>query len=301
MQAGFPVLAAFDAMTLSPFAADAPFDRPWTLAEPVTLASVGLHTGRVVTLRALPAPAGTGLLFRRVDLPGAPTVPALAGHASQTYLSTTLVAGEASVQTVEHVLAGLWGLGVSDAWIELDGPEAPGMDGSAKPLVDAILAVGIEPLAGRRHRVALPAAGVAEGDRSVSIVTAASPSITVACDYGHPQAGPQILHLALTPEVFAREIAPARTFCLQHEAEAMRAAGLAKGGSFENAVVFGPDGPSSALRFADEPARHKALDLIGDLALVGAHWDGHVVAVKAGHGLHVALARKVLARTEATV
>ena len=175
------------------------------------------------------------------------------------------------------------------------------MDGSALPLVEAVLAVGVEPLAGRRRRMALPAAGVAEGDRSVSVVPATGPAVTIACDYGHAQAGPQLLHLALTPEVFAREIAPARTFCLQREAEAMRAAGLAKGGSFENAVVFGPNGPSSALRFPDEPARHKALDLVGDLALVGAWWDGHVVAVKAGHGLHVALAQQVLARMEAPV
>jgi UDP-3-O-[3-hydroxymyristoyl] N-acetylglucosamine deacetylase len=289
-------------MTLSPFAADIPLERPWTLAGPVSLSSVGLHTGRVITVRVLPAPAGTGLVFRRVDLPGAPTIPALATLATQTYLSTTLEANGASVQTVEHLLAGLWGLGVSDAWIELDGPEAPGMDGSALPLVEAVLAVGVEVLPGRRRRLALPAAGVAEGDRSVSVVPCAgAAAVTIACDYGHPQAGPQLLHLALTPEVFAREIAPARTFCLQREAEAMRAAGLAKGGSVENAVVFGPDGPSSALRFPNEPARHKALDLIGDLALVGAWWDGHVVAVKAGHGLHVALAQQVLARMEAPV
>jgi UDP-3-O-[3-hydroxymyristoyl] N-acetylglucosamine deacetylase len=288
-------------MTLSPLAADAPFDRPWTLAEPIALASVGLHTGRTIQLRVLPAPAGTGLVFRRVDLPGAPTIPALASHATQTYLSTTLVAGEASVQTVEHVLAGLWGLGVSDAWIELDGPEAPGMDGSAKPLVDAILAVGVEVLPGRRRVYGLPAGGVMEGDRSVSVVPADAPSLTIACDYGHPDAGPMLLNLSLTPAVFAHEIAAARTFCLQHEAEAMRAAGLAKGGSFENAVVFGADGPSTPLRFVDEPARHKALDLIGDLALVGAHWTGHVVAVKAGHGLHVALARQAQAPVEAPV
>ncbi|MDB5099156.1 MAG: lpxC [Cyanobacteria bacterium RYN_339] len=287
-------------MTFSPIAVDAPFSRPWTLAAPIALASVGLHSGRTIQLSVLPAPAGTGLAFRRVDLPGAPVIPALANHATQTYLSTTLVAGEASVQTVEHVLAALWGLGLTDAWIDLDGPEAPGMDGSALPLVEAILEVGVVALPGLRRRHAIQG-GVAEGERSVSVVPSDRSVVTIACDYGHPDAGARILTFDLTPAVFAREIAPARTFCLQHEAEAMRAAGLAKGGSFDNAVVFGPDGPSSALRFPDEPARHKALDLIGDLALVGAQWSGHVVAVKAGHGLHVALARQALAPREIPV
>jgi UDP-3-O-[3-hydroxymyristoyl] N-acetylglucosamine deacetylase len=266
------------------------------LAAPVELAGIGLHSGSPARLRIEPAPTGTGLVFRRADLPGSAPIPALASHVCHSYLSTTLAAGGATVQTVEHVLAALWGLGITDAWLLLDGPEAPGQDGSCAPLVALIERAGVCALEGRRHEPVLGHGGVAEGERSVTAVPAEERRLTLAVDYGHPAAGPQVKHFVLTPEVFAREIAPARTFCLAAEAEAMRAAGLAKGGSYENAVVFGPDGPSSPLRFADEPVRHKALDLVGDLALLGVHWRGHVVAVKAGHGLHVAFAQQALAR-----
>lgn len=279
--------------TASDLAADLPWERPWTVAEPVCFEGVGMHTGELSALRLLPAPAGTGYRFRRMDLPGRPEVLAVAEHVVDTRMSTNLAVGDVRIQTVEHLLAALWGLGVSDVNIELEGPEVPIMDGSAAPFVAAIETAGVEAIAGVRPVLALQAAGIGEGDRLVSTLPGHEPRISVAVDYHHPHAGAGLYQAVLTPALFAREIAPARTFGFMHEVAQMRAAGLAKGGSADNAIVIDADGPSSPLRFPDELVRHKALDLVGDMALVGARWLGQVVAVKAGHGLHTRLAAQL--------
>jgi UDP-3-O-[3-hydroxymyristoyl] N-acetylglucosamine deacetylase len=270
-----------------------PWEQPWTVAETLQFTGVGLHTGAPVTLTIVAAPAGTGLVFRRCDLPGMPSIPASLDHVSHTQLSTTLAANGASVQTVEHLLAALWGMGVSDAWLELNGPEVPILDGSAAPFATALARGGLRALAGRRPTLQLAARRVDEGDRSVEARPADECRISIKVDYSHPQAGAQSYTTLLSPAIFEREIAPARTFGFLHEVEALQAAGFARGGSTLNAVVISETGTSSPLRFADEFVRHKALDLMGDLALLGARWSGHVVAVKAGHGLHVALAREL--------
>jgi UDP-3-O-[3-hydroxymyristoyl] N-acetylglucosamine deacetylase len=287
-------------MIADPTAAQDAWPRAWTLATPLDFEGVGVHSGMSARVRLVPAPAGHGFVFHRVDLPGAPAIPARAEHVSHTVMSTTLSVEDCAVHTVEHLLAALAGLGVTDARIEVDGPEVPILDGSAWPFVEAIRAAGIRVLDAPRPVVALPLAACSEGDKTLTVVPGSHAEVTYAVDFGHPLAGPQLFHALLTPAYFAREIAPARTFGFLRDVEALRAAGLAKGGSVENAIVIMDDRYSSELRFADELVRHKVLDLIGDLALLGASWTGHVVAVKAGHKLHNALARQVGATVRRT-
>lgn len=288
-------------MRHDPLDATTPWAQAWTVAAPLTLAGVGLHAGAPATARVVPAPAGHGLVFHRVDLPGTPGIPATWAHVSDTRLSTTLQCEQARLSTVEHLLAALWGLGVSDARIEVDGPEVPILDGSARPFAEAIVETGVRVLDAARPVRALPSLGLTDGDKAMSVVPDDAARLTCVIDFGQPHAGPQIFHRNLSPRVFYDEIAAARTFCFRRDVEAMRAAGLARGGSLENAIVLDADGPSSPLRFSDELARHKALDLIGDLALLGSFWCGHVIAVKAGHPLHTRFARALAERVPAAV
>ncbi|HEY9721242.1 MAG TPA: UDP-3-O-acyl-N-acetylglucosamine deacetylase [Oscillatoriaceae cyanobacterium] len=283
-------------MRHDPLDAQTPWSQAWTVADPLTFAGVGLHAGTPATARVIPAPAGHGLVFHRVDLPGSPGIPATWAHVVDTRLSTTLAKGEARISTVEHLLAALWGMGVSDARLEVDGPEVPILDGSARPYAEAIAETGVRVLDAPRRVQALPNLGLTEGDKAVSAVPDDACKLTCVIDFGQPHAGPQIFHCTLTPRVFYDEIAAARTFCFRRDVEAMREAGLARGGSLDNAIVLDADGPSSPLRFSDELARHKALDLLGDLALLGSAWCGHVLAVKAGHPLHTRFARAIAER-----
>lgn len=268
--------------------------KQWTLKRSIAFEGIGLHSGAMVRMTLRPAPEGFGVRFVRSDLLGAPAVPALAEYVVDTRLSTTLGHGMARISTVEHLMAALWMLGVSNLEILVDGPELPILDGSALPYAGGILEVGRREQAARRPRFLFDhRLEVDQGDRSVLFQPSPSrlPEVTYIIDYGHPHVGPQLFEGHLDEERFVREIAPARTFCLLSEVEAMRKAGLAKGGSLDNAVVIGDEGPLNALRFPDECVRHKVLDLIGDLALTGLDWVGAVVAAKAGHPLHVALAR----------
>lgn len=284
-----------------PTSPDAPFDQRWTLAGETVVTGIGVHSGVQVALRLAPASAGDGYVFVRADLPGAPRIAARPANVRSGHLATVLQAGEASVSTVEHLLAALWGLGFTDAELILDGPEVPILDGSAAPWVEALRRVGANALAAPRPYLDLPAAGVMAADRSVSAVPGLTTAVTVACDYGRSPAGPMLYALDLTPASFAAELAPARTFALEEDVQAMRDAGLIKGASLDCAVVVGRDGFSAPLRFPDELVRHKALDLIGDMALVGAWWRGRLVAVKAGHALHTDLARAVVRQLEGTI
>ncbi len=268
--------------------------KQWTLRQPFTLTGVGLHSGEPVNVRVLPAPPHHGLAFSRVDLPGKPRIPALAEFVSDVTLSTSLARGRAAVRTVEHLLAALSGMGVSNALIAVDGPEIPAMDGSAQAFARAIADAGRVALpAERRILEILDRCEIDLGDRSVVCQPGDMAAVTYVVDYGHRLAGIQCWEGVINPIVFKRDLAPARTFCLRADAERMRAAGLARGGNFDNAVVVMEDGYSSPLRFDDEFVRHKVLDLLGDLALAGAEWRGQVVAVKAGHPLHVELATRL--------
>lgn len=278
--------------------------KQWTLKEPVSFAGVGLHSGDQVGVCILPAPEGHGLVFSRVDLPGRPRIPALAEYVSNTTLSTTLERGRGSVRTVEHLLGALYGLGITNALMAVDGPEIPALDGSAEPFVRALSQTGRVCQDADRIVISIDdRLEIDSGDRSVIYQPSSEAHVTYVVDYGHKLAGTQCWEGAISPAVVKRDLAPARTFCLLSEAERMRSMGLAKGGTFENAVVVLDDGYSSPLRYSDEFVRHKVLDLLGDLALVGAAWTGQVVAVKAGHPLHVELAgqlrRQALARAKA--
>lgn len=268
----------------------------WTLARPVTFEGVGLHSGARVTMTLLPAEPGEGIRFRRTDLPGTPAVPALADHVVETTLSTTLGLDGVRIGTVEHLMAALYVMGVCNVEVLVDSPELPIMDGSSIAYIEAIQEAGrVEQSAPRRILMIQDKLEVQRGDRSVIYQPTEGTEAELTCivDYGHPHAGAQLFEGVLSEERFASDLASARTFCFLAEVEAMRKAGLAKGGTPENAVVIADDGPMTTLRYADECVRHKTLDLIGDLALCGFEWRGSVVAAKAGHPLHVALAQQL--------
>lgn len=270
--------------------------RQWTLARPISFAGVSLHAGQPVRLTLRPAPPEHGRVFERVDLPGRPRLPALADRVVETTLSTTLGEGGVRLATVEHLMAALWATGLTNVLIEVDGPELPILDGSAREYVAAIRRAGrLEQDAPRRIITLDARLEVEHGDRSVLYQRGERPGVELTCvvDYRHPHAGAQLFEGMVDEEVFERELAHARTFCLFRDVEAMWANGLALGGTLENALVIGDDGPLTPRRYPDEPVRHKVLDLLGDLALCGFDWQGSVVAAKAGHRLHVELARKL--------
>lgn len=263
-----------------------------TLAAPSAVVSgVGLHSGAGASVCLLPAPAGTGLVFRRRL--GGQEIPALAANVYDTSRCTRLKSGEFEVQTVEHVLSALSGLGIDDAVIEIDGPEVPAADGSAAPFVELVLAAGVyaqleqvQPL-----RLTQPVF-VSENGCTLAALPSDHFSAAVVLDY------PKHSYLGTLAAVFdgasgdyAAQIAPARTFGFLSEIEALRAAGLGLGASYDNAVVLGETQYETPLRFANELARHKLLDLIGDLALTGRPICAQIVAVKPGHTLNVRLAK----------
>jgi len=279
-----------------------------TLQEAFTRSGIGLHTGLPVQVRVMPAQPGRGRYFVRVDLPDAPEISASPEVVSQTALSTELAQGEASVRTVEHLLAALAGMGVDNARIELDGPEIPLLDGSAREWVEAIAQAGtaVQPEPRPIHCVQEPV-WVREGDAFVAALPASEIRFTYGIDFDLPAIGnqwhswsPTHAEINASKESshsvasFAEEIAPARTFGLLHQIDYLREKGLIKGGSLENALVCGQDGwVNPPLRFANEPARHKLLDLVGDLSLLGVFPMAHFLAYKASHSLHTQLMRSL--------
>jgi UDP-3-O-[3-hydroxymyristoyl] N-acetylglucosamine deacetylase len=267
-----------------------------TVRRAAEIHGVGLHSGAESTVRVLPAPAGHGLVFLRTDLNDA-VIPATHEFIRDSTLATTLARGEASVSTVEHLLAALRGLGIDNALLEVDGPEVPILDGSALPFVVALRAAGTaEQKALRGARTLRRPITVRDGDRAILALPARDFRISYAIDFPHPAIGYQAVTLSVDEKVFATSIAPARTFCMMRDVQAMRASGLARGGSLDNAVVVGDDGVlNGTLRYRDEFVRHKVLDLIGDLALVGAPLRAHVVVFKGGHHMHATLLRRILA------
>ncbi len=275
---------------------------PWqqTLAASFEQSGVGLQSGQLTRVKVSPAGPNQGRYFVRTDLPDAPPVPARVEAVSQTTLSTELADGESRVRTVEHLLAALATLGIDNARIEIDGPEAPLLDGSAKPWVDAILAAGIAAQKVQRIvRSPTTPIFVQKGDAFVTALPAPSTRFTYGIDFEPSAIGNQwhswSPDQAADPENdFGGQIAPARTFALAHQIEQLRASGLIKGGSLENAIVCGESGwLNPPLRFPNEPVRHKLLDLVGDLSLLGVVSNIHVLAYKASHYLHVELAKKL--------
>ena len=264
-----------------------------TVRRTVEIEGVGLHSGSDARVRILPAPADHGLVFSRRDLGGA-TVEATPEAIGDSSLATTLSCDGVSVGTVEHLLAALRGLGIDNARIEVDGPEIPILDGSSAPFVTALRAAGGSAVqrAARRTLAVRRPISIRDGERAILALPARDFRISYAIDFPHPAIGYQAVALSVDEEVFAASIAPARTFCLLRDVQAMRASGRARGGSLDNAVVVGDEGiVGGALRFRDEFVRHKVLDLIGDLALLGQPLHGRIHARKAGHALHIEFAR----------
>ncbi|WP_306589586.1 UDP-3-O-acyl-N-acetylglucosamine deacetylase [Geothrix sp. 21YS21S-4] len=267
---------------------------PQTLSREITISGHGLHGNRPCSVRLVPVDAPTGLVF--VHTLTGTEIPAKAGLAGDLVLSTTLLKDGVRLQTIEHLLSALSGLEVEHLRIEVDAEELPILDGSAAPWADAILAAGVKALSGRRRfmKIIRPVE-VRNGDRWIRALPYAGLRLRYVIDFPVPALGRQSRELTLTPEKYRRELGAARTFCLAHEIDAMRARGLALGGSLDNAVVFGAEGPlNDSLRYEDEAVRHKMLDLVGDLALLGAPLLGLVEAHAAGHALHVALVQAIL-------
>jgi UDP-3-O-[3-hydroxymyristoyl] N-acetylglucosamine deacetylase/3-hydroxyacyl-[acyl-carrier-protein] dehydratase len=270
-----------------------------TLAKSASLSGPALHNGGNVTLTIHPAPAGHGYKFRRTDLPDEPIVDALVDYVKTVERSTTLVQGNAKIQTVEHVLSALAGLGVDNALIEMDANEPPIGDGSAAPYVALIQQAGIVDQESVRAPFELgqPIHLETSGGSIMSVFPHAG--FKISCTQAnHDGRFTQYLSLEITPEVYAREIAPARTFVHYEDVKDLMEKGLIKGGSLENALVIRGESVLSKepLRFADEFVRHKILDIIGDLALAGRPLRGHVVAVRPGHGPNTELARAIAKR-----
>jgi len=269
-----------------------------TLAQPVTTRGVGLHSGAQVSMTLRPAPADHGIVFQRLDLPGSPAIPATAAHVVDTALATTLGNGAARVSTVEHLLAALSGLGIDNLRIEVDGPEVPILDGSAGPFGYLVRSAGIRILDEPKAFVVIKRPVVLrEGDREASLSPCNRLRIDCTIDFHHPLVPSQSLSLDFSGSAFSRELARARTFGFLKDVERLKAAGLARGGSLENAIVvdefsiLNPEG----LRYPDEFVRHKTLDALGDLALFGRPVIGHLRVRKSGHALHHRLVNRVLA------
>jgi UDP-3-O-[3-hydroxymyristoyl] N-acetylglucosamine deacetylase len=266
----------------------------------VNCAGIGLHSGQKVTLTLKPAPVDYGIRFQRADL-GGPEIPAHVSHlGGPQQLQTGLVADQASVETVEHLLAALRSLGVDNASVELNHPEVPIMDGSAAPWVYLIQDAGVKDQSAPRRTIEiLRPIHVQQGDKRIGIYPADRFKITYSISFDHPLLRHQQKTLDLDERVFIDEIAPARTFGFLKEVEMLRQRGLALGGSLENAIVLGETGVLNPLRFEDEFVRHKILDVIGDLALVGHPVLGHLVVHCGGHALHTAFAAEMVKQRDA--
>lgn len=270
-----------------------------TLAQSVSLSGVALHTGGSVTLTLHPAPVGHGYKFRRTDLPDEPTIDAKADYVKTVERSTTLVEGNAKIHTVEHILSALAGMQVDNALIEMNANEPPIGDGSALPYVDLIKRAGIVEQESPRALFETTEPIHIESRGGSLMTLFPDPHFRISCTQVGPQGRfTQYLSLEITPEVYEKEIAPARTFVFYEEVKELMEKGLIKGGSLENALVVRGDSVlgKEPLRFADEFVRHKILDIIGDLALSGRPLRGHVVAVRPGHGPNTELARAISKR-----
>jgi UDP-3-O-acyl N-acetylglucosamine deacetylase len=271
-----------------------------TIASEREVRGVGFFHGSDVTLRFRPAGADTGVVFVRTDLPGRPTVRARIDHVVPTPRRTTVRQGEAVVEMIEHVMAALAGLRVDNCAVEIDAAEPPGCDGSSRAFVEALTAAGVVDLDRPRAALALDAP-VRVGDGQAELTAYPSPTPEYALSY-HLDYGPgspigsQDYRLRLTPGSFAEELAPSRTFLLETEARALRQAGVGTRVTDADLLVFGPDGVvGNTLRYPDECARHKVLDMLGDLALLGMDLHAHVVAYRSGHSLNAALVRALAA------
>ena len=294
-----------------------------TIKQPVSFSGIGLHTGSISTMTFKPAPENYGIRFRRVDLGGSPEVPADVDHVVDISRGTTIEVGDARIHTVEHVMAALVGLQVDNVLIELDANEPPVGDGSAKPYVDVLLKAGFEKQdAPKDYLIIDQTVHYHNEEKKVDIVALPTDDyrITVMVDYNNPALGSQHTGLFDLEKEFVADFAPCRTFCFLHEVEVLHAQGLIKGGNLDNAIVIvdrelndaeikrisdklgirdavilGSNGVlnNRQLHFPNEPARHKLLDVMGDLALIGVPLKAQILAARPGHASNIAFARMV--------
>lgn len=272
-----------------------------TLAKAVSMTGTSLHEGHPVTLTLKPATAGSGITILRTDRGGA-RVHVHPGNIQEIQRRTLLMENGVEVHTVEHVLAALYGLGVDNAVMELSAPEPPAGDGSSKAFVELVREAGIVELDAERSEFT-PTETIEVGDGKVSIkVEPHSDGLVVnyTLDYGVPFMPRTTVEFAVTPESFEQQIGPARTFCLEKEAQMLQAMGFGKGANTQNTLVVSPQGPlENTLRFDDEYARHKLLDVIGDLAVTGLRLNAKVTAVKSGHSQNQVVAKELRRQYEA--
>ncbi len=267
-----------------------------TLAATFERSGIGLHSGLPTQVRVLPAAINQGRYFVRTDLPNTPVIPAHIDYVGQTLLSTELQKEAATVRTIEHLLASLSGMGIDNARIEISGAEVPLLDGSAQDWATAIAEAGIVPQGEPRTQCTLEhPLWLQEGDAFVAALPASEPRFTYGIDFDLPAIGNQWYSWTPSQENFLTAIAPARTFGLAHQVEHLQQQGLIQGGSLKNALVCGETGwVNPPLRFANEPVRHKLLDLVGDLSLLGSTPNAHILAYKASHQLHTRFAQQLM-------
>jgi UDP-3-O-[3-hydroxymyristoyl] N-acetylglucosamine deacetylase len=265
-----------------------------TIAEPLEFEGIGLHSGAAVTMRLLPAPAGSGIVFRRTDLDNF-EIPATGRNVAKVSYATSLMRQGVLISTTEHLLSALIGMGVDNVIVELDNLELPILDGSSLPYVRAFLSVGIRSQRRRRESIrVLRAVEVREGNKFIGVYPGSGYKIRYTIDFPAP-IGKQHTSVDLAADTYGSAIAPARTFGYKADEKRLRDMGLIRGAGPQNAIILGARGPENGpLRFANEYVRHKILDLIGDLALAGRRIEGHVVAVRAGHAMHTALVQRLL-------
>lgn len=267
-----------------------------TIRKKTVVQGIGIHSGDPCTLTFRPAPADTGVYFIRTDLPGSPSLKVTARNVQATSHQTTIGGPEFSVATIEHCVSALSALRIDNLFIELDGPEIPIGDGSAKVFLEALLAVGIvEQDQPRKYCYITEPIYFSEGDKHAYVVPYHGLRLTVTIDFPNPTIGKQTIDLDINEQSFGRDVANARTFGFMKDVEALKSRGLAKGGSLDNCVVL--DGEAvvnpEGLRWADEFVRHKALDALGDLVTLEMPLMGHVVLYKAGHDVMNKLVRKI--------
>lgn len=265
-----------------------------TIAEPASFSGIGLHTGNLTTLTFRPASADQGVTFYRVDLPGRPAIKAHVDHVIDVSRGTTIGLNGAEVHTVEHVLAAIAGLGIDNIDIEVDANEVPVGDGSSLQFMQTLKKAGfVEQDAARKYITIREPVYYRDRDVTISILPADETRLTMTIAYDHVAVGTQYASYSISPETFENEIAPSRTYCFLRDVKMLQEQGLIRGGSLENAVVIGDDAVLNDLRFPDEFVRHKILDLLGDMFLLGNPIKGHIVAVKSGHPTHVEFSKKV--------
>ena len=269
-----------------------------TLAADVTYSGIGLHSGKDVTMTLRPGKPGTGIVFIRTDLPGKPEIHARAELVTSTLKATTLSENGAQVFTVEHLLGALFAMGIDNCRIEMDAPEPPVTDGSGLVFAQLVQKAGRkEQEAEKKIYVVDKSFSVYEGDKFIMMLPYDGMRISFTSVNAHPLLGTQYYDVLLEEETFLKEIAPARTIGFMHEVEQMRKMGLGLGGNLENALVYDDTKCLSVPRFPDELVRHKILDVLGDMSLIGP-WKGHIIAVKSGHSYNSQLAKQIIAYRE---